>query len=805
MGHRAFQHLCTVLIFILFGVQFSRGLTAELSSKVTVTAEQAIHFLAPDGSDVVLQAGTYEVTAAENWLQLIPSGGDRKDAILLDAEARENEEEVSTPHALMSPGEDDDWQHVVLLLPGRRSLEALGTLSGIRPRGVVRLNQTQIRARLQRIQKPVATIAPILTERRALEQHDTPMFEVDPSTLLFRKLPLGMNVPKVDLALEPMEGDALVYHPVAGWTSEDKPDAQLSVLMYIKNQESKTLTLQKVTFEYNGKTQTFSLESPGLAVPANTQKVWQNGREYHKVGQVLYFESGIPSSLAIKLFFQEFAQPASTTVKLKPYHQSFALPIRSKDLRTDEYWESASTHGGGSQVFAYDMGVEVPGKGHLLPDKDGSQNPHFRVWGKPIYAMANGVVKGFSNEVPNNPRPCKSKETCVQGKDQAKWEPYEHGGAGNHFYIQHGDVIALYAHMQKGSLNGKFIKKGGVVKKGDFLGLAGNAGSSSAPHLHIHVRKETSIETGPFRPLVFYQGFTIGKQYYTSPKSNIRWSELTRFAIPGKGGNRAWIYPDVHPYCEYPTNWGEVSKHGIPESAYQAEFDKIATCGYGLAWVDGYEVGGKTFFNVIFRQMGKPWVARHNMNATTYQNEFNKWTKAGYRLIHVDSYLRSGNINYAAVWAKSAGHAFTAYHGVPRSAHQTKFEDLSKKGYVPVNVSVVDIFGQSFVTALYEKKNVGGFYLKSAMTLDQYKTLFNQYKNQGFKLVYLDGYTQKGQPRLSGIWYKTVPYASYWAKHHLTPGAYQNEYTSYLKDGYSTRCVTGYQDGGHRFEGIWYK
>jgi hypothetical protein len=65
-------------------------------------------------------------------------------------------------------------------------------------------------------------------------------------------------------------------------------------------------------------------------------------------------------------------------------------------------------------------------------------------------------------------------------------------------------------------------------------------------------------------------------------------------------------------------------------------------------------------------------------------------------------------------------------------------------------------------------------------------------------LVYLDGYTQKGQPRLSGIWYKTVPYASYWAKHHLTPGAYQNEYTSYLKDGYSTKCVTGYQDGGHR-------
>jgi hypothetical protein len=800
------QGLLTVALPLMFlGVQMSWAQSTDPSELSRVTVEKETHFLAADGTDVVLPVGEFQVGEGGGWLKIIPMGGDKKDVILLEAEVGSHDEEIANPEALLTPGEEADWQHLVLLLPEGKSLEALGTLSGIRPRGSIRLKRAQVKSGLQRLRVKTAGISRNLKVSIQRYQHDTPMLEVQPSTLLFKKLTQAINVPKVELALEPMEGDALVYHPVAGWNGGDKSDAQLSMLMYIKNKESKTLTLQKVEFQYGGKSQAFSVESPGLAIAPNAQKKWQNGREYHQVGQVLYFNSSVPSTIRLNLYFKEFTQPVSMTAKLKPYTKSFALPFKVKDLRTDEYWESASTHGGGSQVFAYDMGVEIPGKGHLLAKKDGTQNGHFRIWGKPIYAMANGVVKGFVNNVPNNPRPCKSKETCVQGKDQAKWEPYEHGGAGNHFYIQHGDVIALYAHMQKGSLNSKLLKKGAVVKKGQVLGLAGNSGSSSAPHLHIHVRKETAIETGPFRPLVFNQGFTIGKKYYATPNSNIQWSSLSNLAIPGKGGDRAWVYPEKHPYCGYPTNWGEVSKHGIPEGAYQAEFDKIATCGYALAWVDGYAVGGKTFFNVIFRKNNGPWVARHNMSGSAYQNEFNKWAKAGYRLTHVDSYLRSGKIYYAAVWEKSSGPSFTAYHGVARNVHQDKFEALSKKGYVPVNVSVVNISGKSLVTALYEKKNVGGFYLKSAMTLSQYKSLFDQYKGKGFKLVYLDGYTEKGQPRLSGIWYKTVPYGSYWAKHHLSASGYQNEYSSYMKGGYSTKVVTGYQDGGHRYEGIWVK
>src|SRR5262245_15474926 len=44
--------------------------------------------------------------------------------------------------------------------------------------------------------------------------------------------------------------------------------------------------------------------------------------------------------------------------------------------------------------------------------------------------------------------------------------------------------FALYAHLQPGSLR---VRKGDRVRRGQVLGLVGNSGNSSAPHLHFHV------------------------------------------------------------------------------------------------------------------------------------------------------------------------------------------------------------------------------------------------------------------------------------------------------------------------------
>src|SRR5262249_46331281 len=56
---------------------------------------------------------------------------------------------------------------------------------------------------------------------------------------------------------------------------------------------------------------------------------------------------------------------------------------------------------------------------------------------------------------------------------------------GNAVVLDLGDGrFALYAHLQPGSLR---VHAGDVVRRGQPLGLVGNSGNSSSPHLHFHV------------------------------------------------------------------------------------------------------------------------------------------------------------------------------------------------------------------------------------------------------------------------------------------------------------------------------
>lgn len=63
------------------------------------------------------------------------------------------------------------------------------------------------------------------------------------------------------------------------------------------------------------------------------------------------------------------------------------------------------------------------------------------------------------------------------------------GGYGQYAFIEHTingqTVISVYAHMQTGSSP---LQVGDTVTVGDFVGLVGNTGTSTGPHLHLEIR-----------------------------------------------------------------------------------------------------------------------------------------------------------------------------------------------------------------------------------------------------------------------------------------------------------------------------
>jgi len=70
------------------------------------------------------------------------------------------------------------------------------------------------------------------------------------------------------------------------------------------------------------------------------------------------------------------------------------------------------------------------------------------------------------------------------------------GGFGNHIIIAHqGGRATLYAHLTPGSLR---VRQGERVECGEEIGLSGNSGRSSGPHLHFEIRGGGITDVGGY-------------------------------------------------------------------------------------------------------------------------------------------------------------------------------------------------------------------------------------------------------------------------------------------------------------------
>ena len=212
------------------------------------------------------------------------------------------------------------------------------------------------------------------------------------------------------------------------------------------------------------------------------------------------------------------------------------------------------------------------------------------------------------------------------------------------------------------------------------------------------------------------------------------------------------------------------------------------------------------YFNVIFNAGGTgPWTAHHNLTGGQYQDLVTERHAQGYRLTHVDSYPDGGGIRYAAIFVKDGGPGWTAYHGRTLSEHATLYTNNTNNGYRPVNISFVQIASTTFVTALYDKKDVGVFQAQAGLTSAAYQTAFDDNDDAGRRLAYLDGYIENGVKKFSAIWDSTS-YNHWAATHDRSTGEFQADFDHWSGQGYLTRIVTGYRSGViAEYAGFWTK
>jgi murein DD-endopeptidase MepM/ murein hydrolase activator NlpD len=141
-----------------------------------------------------------------------------------------------------------------------------------------------------------------------------------------------------------------------------------------------------------------------------------------------------------------------------------------------------------NQKFALDLlGVGENGKTRRGLS---NRNEDYYAFGREVLAPGDGVVVEAIDGVRDN--------------EPGSMNPYS--VVGNCVVIQHStNEFSVIAHFKQGTVR---VKAGDRVKRGDLLGLCGNSGNSSEPHIHFHLQHNPWLQNGlSIKP--FFENVTV--------------------------------------------------------------------------------------------------------------------------------------------------------------------------------------------------------------------------------------------------------------------------------------------------------
>ncbi len=651
--------------------------------------------------------------------------------------------------------------------------------------GCQRRKRASVRGQVRRSARPVQgarllygakALLPAARSRRSVATHGTLPMSHSHSSLLF----ILMAAPNVTIAVEPMEGGKAMYLPLAAAKSGEKGHSKIILRLRITNNESSAVTVSKIQFSFPGarvlavtmKGIPIVLDPDGTTKPADAQgtieagqtATWSNGRvdldtsesgeNWHE--NMVYLTSA-PPQVRVHVFCSNYGDAATVTHTLAPYTSptpagAFILPFAAGDLRDGEYvvtsaWHWANGGANGTQIFAHDISIQGVSGGawsQLLPGKASSKNDSYRIWDKPIRAMADGVVESWLETMDDN---------TVLGKFP---KPAPSPTSGNHFWINHGGVFVLYAHLKNGSMPAELLQKGAQVSAGQYLGRIGNTGNSTNPHTHIEARKGST--SGALRSMPFKEAWVLDHDAFAPPAASDPWVKLNAQGIPKKSVS---IWPaSTTPGFKIPAAGiarGGTWANSFWISASKAAFDKAAQDlfeqkGRRLIWVSTFVENGKRKWAGIARAGTWASAVWTSSSRTAFEAKAQKlFTDEGKRLIHVHTYVE-GSKRYWMGIARSGTWASSFWISEGQSAFEQKAQELfdkHKRRLTFVHTYVEN--GKRYWIGLAQ----GGTWANSFWVSEGLSTFSNKaqalFDEKGRRLVHVHTYQEGGKRYWVGI------------------------------------------------------
>ena len=142
----------------------------------------------------------------------------------------------------------------------------------------------------------------------------------------------------------------------------------------------------------------------------------------------------------------------------------------------------------------------------------GTEPPdRFHAFDRPVLAPADGVVAAVHDGEPDHE--ARRSQTALLGYALTQASRARRGPAalaGNQVVLDLGDrTFVLLAHLRRGSVA---VRPGQPVRRGETVGLCGNSGNSTQPHVHLQVMDGPDGVTARGLPLAF-RGYRVLRRH----------------------------------------------------------------------------------------------------------------------------------------------------------------------------------------------------------------------------------------------------------------------------------------------------
>ena len=545
--------------------------------------------------------------------------------------------------------------------------------------------------------------------------------------------------------LEPVESGGFVYQRIAPVAPGQPARARISVAFRIDNTNlSKAVEVESISL--NGEDVSEAIDVLGLdrTIPALTGTFgYQNHfgwvedppGTFTVYDDVVILDEPAPAEVKVSVKLVGKATPITAKGKLKA-HKNDGGPLRfpglGVSLAGNEAWHASSHHPSDHQVFALDVMLYGWKNGwtETRPGAPSTSIPRedYRIYGMPLFAMADGtVVFGLNDHEEWE----KDDSTRQDANDVWLTSSPSAGtflGAGNQLFVKSGDEIALYAHLQRGSIPAELLTHGAPVKRGQYIGKVGFSGSTSRPHFHIHVKKQggsatpntvNGAEAGPFRPMTFDGAWVLGTALATdlSQTGPAAWTKLANQSLPHED---ALVYPAATPPAydpklkdakAYIAVWHPASHIELRVAqpgfaAFVAEYTRLANDRFVLTSLATFKENGKQQFAGVFqRSTGRTGLSQFSPWSAFVADAAVKHAQ-GLLLVDVCTFVEGSTRWFVGVYVDGEG-GQPAVRLASYEAFKTKCAALAKKG---VHLIALD----TYTKADGDREFVGVFQKSSA-------------------------------------------------------------------------------------------